>query len=423
MIKKLQNIKLLILFIALATSSPTLLGYSKHGNVTCTKTSKNSAGEEIKFISEQIYCHTSGLRQKAQAVFFYGKSNSFPNYSTKFTASSVENDFLEKTFSTDIPVKYDDVVFTSPFLLKIAQKINGDVFATSGSNKSTAFVINLAGKEYFVEIKQERDLFSSSFDQVLTITTYGQEEKMPTLLLSMLKTVVLQQTLENSQDGLPFKNQVDSEAFIKSCMSYLNSSNLPQAIQYWITMDSKSSAWQSPYAQYTATTYPMDTPIICENALIQKASNSFANICSPENNNNANGKQARILFVWESDLVGTGFIAKNAGLLKNNHWIIVILNDLQREFNNREMNQVWDEFLTQDNKLMIPNLIQITTPISKHESLDKITSVKSFKGIDGTKIMTDIYTLEKEILANDLIAYQIGFQASNFLKNQAFIYN
>ena len=263
MIKKLQNLKLLMLLITFAVSFSTLQGYSKHGKVTRTSTIKDIRGNDTQFSSEQIYCHTSGPRQKAAAVFFYGKAETLPDSSTKFTASDVENAFLDKTFSTDTPVKYDDVVFTSPFLLKIAQKINGDVMAAFGFNKSTSFAIDLAGKEYFVEVKKDRDVFSSSFDEVLVTTVYGQAEKIPTALLSMLKTLVLQKNLEISQDGFPLKTVNETEEFITRCLGNLSSTNIPEYINFWITMQPQTSGWQNPYAQYTAAKYPMEHKIIC----------------------------------------------------------------------------------------------------------------------------------------------------------------
>ena len=102
---------------------------------------------------------------------------------------------------------------------------------------------------------------------------------------------------------------------------------------------------------------------------------------------------------------------------------MVILNDLQREYNNAETNKIWDEFLTSDNQLIIPNVIQMLTPVRQKTTEENIVETKLFAGIDGNQILLDRYTLQQDVLANEAIANHIGFKATKFLKNQAFIYN
>ena len=409
----------LVMAVALTSSSNDLVAfsYSKHGNCTrqeaftLTDPADNTQ-KPTKFDSKQIYCHTTGLRQAAVAVFFYGKAALFPAAKNVMPFSAAETAQLKTIFSRPqtSTAESANALYPVKVLLGYARTAQ----SSFGFNKEETVLLTFPDASENVYVKIEKEF--GTRDGVMCVTAYGSSDSLQPHILELLKTIAVPNLTEDQSLQLPFTSSQEAETFARSCIECMPRTAIPDRIDFWSRKADQRSWSPFPFPAM----YDKECLFVVENALSEKLEHVLSNATSAQNCYNQDGKQARLLLAWESDVVASGRLIKaNAQKLNENHWNLIILNDLQREYSNAEFTRILDPVLNPDNTQIIKNLIVIKTPVCSKNTTGETDEVFVFEEVDtNSAILYAKTTFDKKIPTNEGILRVLTYHVCENLQTQ-----
>jgi|GEM_PF-6556419 len=403
------------LFAALTVttaSSLSAISYSKDGCVSRSTTltitnPQTQSVEKTTFNSKQVFCHTAGFRQTPVAVIFYGQSAVFPPVNTKTFIEFSPTEKIQLLNGVDVTTLASARSLQS-FITEVKNK-----FGYSPTAQTLVKFPN-PSETFFLEVEKESD-YNSPGSSVLCCTIYGEAATIPPHVLKLLKELIAPNEISDASFAFPITTFKETREFALQVLDYVTCTNLPQNFDYWLRPQSQNT-WSQP----TPMSYPKDVPFVIENALFEKLDVVLKSCVSTNNCYNQDGKQCRMIFAWESDIIALGNRLNNyAKQLNENHWNLIVLNDLQREYTSQEKNKVLDVILDKNNTLIIPKTVMIYTPVSSPTSTATTTRASSFVEVapDLTLVLTT-NTYSKELPMNEAILRLVGQLVGENTKNQ-----
>ena len=394
----------LVPFLFLFLCAAPVYSWSKYAvtsttNTLSVKNSVDGTQKNVSFSARQIYCHTTGLRQKPVAVFLYGQAEELPVAPKEMLFYEAETEKFKLVFSKS-QTCFPEEAFSIFPVKAILSALNDK--PSHFSKVDVSFLMAFPDAQENVHVHIKEDSFSLANGPKI-VTVYGKNKEISFHVLEFLKVLTISNLQDDQQACLPL-TPFEVQAFVKRSLYYSSSTYqaFPQRIDFWFRPQINRGPWHNfP----TPALYDKDCFFVLESALEEELSHVLANATSSQNCYNQDGKQARILFVWESDLVACRqLLKKYAQRLNENYWNIVILNDLGREYTQNEENIILNEVLDEKDASILNNLIMVYTPVSSPEKNLKTLTVKIFKEVSAErKIVSAVSTFKEEQPVNEAV--------------------